>query len=231
MTKKRCLVLACGALAREIIALREQLGLSEADMVLQCLPAILHNRPALIAPRVEAVLKERRHEFETVLVGYGDCGTAGALDVVLAKYDATRLPHQHCYEFFAGTPKFEAIVDAELGSFFLTDFLARHFERLVIEGLGLDRFPQLRDDYFGHYTRLVYLAQTDDPAITRMAEAGALRLGLAFERRHTGLGGLETFLSEGARRMARRAAHPDPAENQSLDNIKASARLEAAWRS
>ena len=198
MTKKRCLVLACGALAREILALREQLGLTEADMVLQCLPAVLHNRPALIAPRVEAVLKERRGEFETVLVGYGDCGTAGALDVVLAKYDATRLPHQHCYEFFAGTPRFEGIVDAELGSFFLTDFLARHFERLVWQGLGLDRFPHLLDAYFSHYKDLVYLAQTDNPDLTARAETAATRLGLNFVRMKVGYGDLPAALAAAA---------------------------------
>ena len=225
---RRVLVLACGALAREILALRDG-PLGAFDVT--CLPAQLHNRPEKIAEAVRGKIRQHRERYDEILCLYGDCGTGGDLDAVLAEEGVTRIAGPHCYSFFAGATKFDAMMEAEPGTFFLTDFLARHFERLVIEGLGLDRFPQLRDDYFGHYTRLVYLAQTDDPAITRMAEAGALRLGLAFERRHTGLGGLETFLSEGARRMARRAAHPDPAENQSLDNIKASARLEAAWRS
>lgn len=187
---KPSLVLACGALAREVLDLRAQLGLSEAEMVVQCLPADLHNRPGQIAPRVDAVLTARRQEFGAVLVGYGDCGTGGALDKVLARHDAIRMPHAHCYEFFAGTPLFTEITDHRIGSFFLTDFLARHFERLVWQGLGLDRKPDLLPLYFGNYTDLVHLAQVEDPAITEMARAGAARLGLEFVQHQVGYGDL-----------------------------------------
>lgn len=196
--KGRCLVLACGALANEIIALRAQLGLPEDAFELQCLPAELHNRPARIAPLVEAVLAERRQDFDRVLVGYGECGTGGALDAVLERYDANRLPHAHCYEFFAGSPDFAAICEAQIGSFFLTDFLARHFERLVIAGLGLDRHPDLRDAYFGNYRDLVYLSQTDDSALQGRARAAAARLGLRYVHRHVGYGDLVAAIRETA---------------------------------
>lgn len=194
----RCLVLACGALAREIIALKGQLGLPDDAFELQCLPADLHNRPALIAPRVEAVLAERRQDFDRVLVGYGECGTGGALDAVLAKYDASRLPHSHCYEFFAGSADFAAICEAEIGSFFLTDFLARHFDRLVIGGLGLDRHPHLRDAYFGNYRDLVYLSQTEDADLQARARAAAERLGLRYVHRQVGYGDLAEAIRETA---------------------------------
>ncbi len=190
MQHGKCLVLACGALAREILALRDQLGLAEDAFDLQCIPAELHNRPALIAPRVEAILAERRSDYDRVLIGYGECGTGGALDKVLERYDAQRLPHAHCYEFFAGSAQFAEITEAEIGSFFLTDFLARHFERLVWQGLGLDRFPNLLEAYFGNYKDLVYLAQTDDSKLQELARAGAERLGLNYVYRQVGYGDL-----------------------------------------
>lgn len=190
MPQGRCLILACGALAKEIVALKAQLGLTGEQIELQCLPAELHNRPREIAPRVEEVLKARRHEFDRVLVGYGECGTGGALDKVLEDHDAVRLPHAHCYEFFAGPEQFAAITEAEIGSFFLTDYLTRNFERLVWQGLGLDRFAHLRDAYFGNYKDLVYLAQGDDPALRDMARAAADRLGLRYVYRKVGFGDL-----------------------------------------
>lgn len=190
MQQGRCLVLACGALAREVLALKAQLGLADDAFDLQCLPAELHNRPAQIAPRVEAVLAERRSAYDRVLVGYGDCGTGGALDAVLERYDAQRLPHAHCYEFFAGSALFTEITEAEIGSFFVTDFLARHFDRLVWQGLGLDRHPHLLPLYFGNYKDLVYLAQTEDAKLQDMARAGAERLGLNYVYRQVGYGDL-----------------------------------------
>lgn len=196
MAQGRCLILACGALAREIVALKAQLGLPDAKFELQCLPAELHNRPSEIAPRVEEVLKARRHEFDRVLIGYGECGTGGALDKVLEQYDAVRLPHAHCYEFFSGSERFEAITDAEIGSFFLTDYLTRNFERLVIKGLGLDRFPHLRDAYFGNYKDLVYLAQSEDPKLQDMARAAADRLGLNYVYHKVGFGDLAAAVAE-----------------------------------
>src|ERR1700723_3165231 len=188
---RRVLVLACGALAREILSLRDG-PLGAFDVT--CLPASLHNRPERIAEAVRGKIRANRERYDEIFCLYGDCGAGGALDRVLAEEGVTRIEGPHCYAFYAGEPGFDAMMEAEPGTFFLTDFLARHFDRLVIEGLGLDRFPQLRDDYFGNYRRLVYLAQTDDPAVTQRAEAAALRLGLAFEWRFTGLAGIERFL-------------------------------------
>jgi hypothetical protein len=188
---RRVLVLACGALAREILALRDG-PLGAFDVT--CLPASLHNRPERIAEAVRGKIRAHRDDYDEMFCLYGDCGTGGELDRVLAEEGVKRIAGPHCYAFYTGEADFDAMMEAEPGTFFLTDFLARHFDRLVIEGLGLDRFPWLRDDYFGNYTRLVYLAQTDDPALTERAEAAAHRLGLAFERRFTGLGGIAAFL-------------------------------------
>ncbi len=195
---RRVLVIACGALAREILALREG-PLGAFDVT--CLPAQLHNRPEGIPEAVRRKIRANRAAYDEILCLYGDCGTGGALDRVLEEEGVTRIAGAHCYAFFAGEAAFETMMAEEPGTFFLTDFLARHFDRLVIEGLGLDRFPQLRDDYFGHYRRLVYLAQTEDADLTEKAEAGARRLGLSFERRSTGLGGLERFVDTAARKQ------------------------------
>ncbi len=194
--KRPNLVLACGALGGEIVQLRKQLGISDSELALHCLPAELHNRPAEIAPRVDAYLAEHRDKFDRVLIGYGDCGTGGALDRVLEKYDAQRLPHAHCYEFFATTPLFEDIVEAEIGSFFVTDYLARHFNRLVYAGLGLDRLPHLRDIYFGNYRDLVYLAQTDTPMLQIKAREAAELIGLNYVYRPVGFGDLESAIAK-----------------------------------
>ncbi len=192
---RRVLVLACGALSREILSLRDG-PLGAFDVT--CLPAQLHNRPERIAEAVRGKIREHRADYDEIVCLYGDCGTGGELDRVLGEEGVTRIDGPHCYAFYAGAENFDAMMAAEPGTFFLTDFLARHFNRLVIEGLGLDRFPQLLPEYFGHYARVVYLAQTDDPGLTAKAEAAAARLGLAFERRFTGLGGLETFIAREA---------------------------------
>ncbi len=194
---RRALIIACGALAREILILRDG-PLGAFDVT--CLPASLHNRPERIAEAVRARIQENRARYDEILCLYGDCGTGGELDRVLREEGVARIDGPHCYAFYAGLETFEAIAAEELGTFYLTDFLARHFETLIVKGLGLDRFPQLAGDYFGHYSRLVYLAQTEDPAITALAEAAAKRLGLAFERRFTGLEGLHRFLEAHARR-------------------------------
>jgi hypothetical protein len=193
---KRTLVIACGALAREIVHLQRG-PLAHLDVT--CLPAELHNAPHLIPAEMRRKIRDNRAAYDEILCLYGDCGTGGELDRVLAEEGVARIAGAHCYEFFAGASDFAAMMEAEPGTFFLTDFLARHFDRLVIEGLGLDRFPQLRDDYFGHYRRVVYLAQFDDPALTEKARGAARRLGLAFERRFTGIGGVESFLSRAGR--------------------------------
>ena len=190
---KRTLVIACGALSREIIHLQRG-PLAHLDVT--CLPAKLHNTPSLIPAEMRRKIRENRAAYDEILCLYGDCGTGGELDRVLAEEGVTRIAGAHCYEFFAGAANFDAMMEAEPGTFFLTDFLVRHFDRLVIEGLGLDRFPQLRDDYFGNYRRVVYLAQFDDETLTGKAEAAADRLGLAFERRFTGIGGVENFFAQ-----------------------------------
>jgi len=192
---RRVLLLACGALAREILSLRDG-PLGAFDVT--CLPAKLHNHPQKIPEAVRGKIRANRDAYDEILCLYGDCGTGGELDRVLAEEGVKRIGGPHCYAFYAGEAEFEAMMEEEIGTFFLTDFLARHFETLVYEGLGLDRFPELRDTYFGSYRKLVYLAQTDDSDADAKAEAAAETLGLAYERRFTGLGGLRTFLSEQA---------------------------------
>ncbi len=187
------LILACGALAREILASIAPARLPHIR--LQCLPATLHNRPERIAPAVRTLLAEYRGQYDKIFVAYADCGTGGELDRVLAAEGAGRLPGAHCYAFFTGVERFAAIEEADMRSFFLTDFLARQFDTLVWEGLGLDRHPELRDMYFGNYERVVYLAQTEDAELTAAAEAAAKRLGLAFERRLVGSGDLTTAIA------------------------------------
>ena len=187
----RTLVIGCGALARELAALTAPLP----GVDVTCLPPILHNRPERIADAVRAKVREARADgrYDHVFVAYADCGTGGGLDRALADEGGVeRLPGAHCYEFYAGAAAFAALADEEPATFYLTDFLARNFDRLVIRGLGIDRHPELEPIYFGNYRRLVYLSQTEDDALLEQARAAAARLGLAFEHRHTGLGDLAT---------------------------------------
>ena len=186
------LVIACGALAREIAALRRANDWPHLDV--RCLPADLHNRPERIPGAVRDAIRANRGRYASIFVAYGDCGTGGALDAVLRDENVERIPGAHCYEFFAGSPAFEAMADDEVGTFYLTDFLLRHFDRLVIRGLGLDRHPELMPQYFGAYRRLTYLAQVRAPERIAAAHAAADRLGLAFAYRVTGYGGLERSL-------------------------------------
>jgi hypothetical protein len=182
----RVLIVACGALAREVVALTRSLP----NVDVTCLPAMLHNRPGGIPGAVRERIRRRRAGYDTVFVAYADCGTGGLLDRVLAEEGVGRLPGAHCYEFFAGRAEFERLTDDEPATFFLTDFLVRNFDRLVVRGLGLDRHPELLPIYFGNYRRVLYLAQTDDPELRATAERAAARLGLPFEHRATGLGEL-----------------------------------------
>ncbi|MDQ0473821.1 DUF1638 domain-containing protein [Labrys wisconsinensis] len=190
---RKTLVIACGALAREFLAVVEANGWSHLDVT--CLPAIWHNHPERIPEGVRRKIRAGRRTHDEILCLYGDCGTGGLLDRVLAEEGVERIDGPHCYAFFAGLDAFEAMQDQEIGTFYLTDFLVRHFERFVIKGLGLDRHPELLPVYFGNYTRVVYLQQMPDPALTRKAEAAARRLGLRLELRQTGLGGVEAFLA------------------------------------
>jgi len=188
------LVIACGALAREILALREANGWAGFDV--QCLPAELHNRPQAIPEAVRGEIRKARPDYRSIFVAYGDCGTGGGLDAVLAEEGVERIPGAHCYEFFAGAEPFAALAEAEPGTFYVTDFLARHFDRLVIQGLGIDRRPQLAATYFANYRRLVFLAQGYDSSLERRARMAASRLGLQFELQRTGYGVLGTALAE-----------------------------------
>ena len=177
-------------LAREMLAVRAQSGLDHLDI--QCLPAILHNHPDRIAPALDAAIwQARRAGFERVFVAYADCGSGGAIDRVCERHGVERIAGPHCFSFYCGTDSFAAAGEDEyLTTFFLTDFLARHFRTFCIEPLGLDRHPELRDTYFGHYTRALYLAQTDDPDLDAKARRAADALGLVYERRLTGYGDL-----------------------------------------
>jgi hypothetical protein len=191
------LVIGCGALAVELVALTRRAGLPEVDLT--CLPASLHNRPERIPSAVRARIRKARAEgYAQLFVAYADCGTGGLLDRVLEEEDVARLEGAHCYEVYAGRAAFAGLHDEEPGTFYLTDFLVRNFDRLVVRGLGLDRHPELLPVYFGNYRRLVYLAQTDDTALTGRARRAAAQLGgLTFERRFTGLGELAAGLARG----------------------------------
>jgi hypothetical protein len=192
---ERALVIACGALARELLAVVE--ASNWQHLAVQCLPADLHNRPQRITEAVRQKIRAARASgrFSQLYVAYGDCGTGGALDRMLAEEGVERIAGAHCYEFLAGSAVFERLSDQEPGTFYLTDFLLRHFERIVIRGLGIDRYPHLVAQYFGNYRRLVYLAQQPTAERLSAAQAAAGRLGLTFESRDTGLAPLAQALA------------------------------------
>jgi len=192
--KETVLFIACGALAKEIVEIKKINGW--AHIKVQCLPAKLHNRPEEIPGAVKAEIEKYQSEFDNIFVAYADCGTGGALDKVLAEFDIERLPGAHCYEFFSGSGAFGELASEEPGTYYLTDFLARHFDRLVKIGLGLDRHPELMSTYFGNYRRLVYLSQSDSPKLEAMAKEHAEYLGLEYMRMHTGLDAVDKNLQE-----------------------------------
>ncbi|NND73934.1 MAG: DUF1638 domain-containing protein [Ilumatobacter sp.] len=226
----RVLMIACGALARELMAINTMNALD--NVTIECLPASLHNRPSEIPELVRQRIHRARRtgvvvdtasgasddelvdgdntfgdsgeRFDEIFVGYADCGTGGKLADVCREEGVEMLAGAHCYQFFATAPGFERLQDHELGSFYLTDFLARNFERLVWQGLGIADHPELRDMYFGNYTRLVYLQQADDPKALACAHDAADRLGLTLHIEPTGYGELETTVVEFTRRAALR---------------------------
>ena len=165
---------------------------------IQCLPAQLHNRPGAIPEAVRSKIRQNRDRYRRILVAFADCGTGGRLDAVLEEEAVERIGGPHCYAFYAGQAEFGQMVDDEVGTFFLTDYMVRHFDRLIFQGLGLDRFPHLRDDYFQHYKRVVYLAQTDDPDLREKAQEAARRLDLSYEYRLVGLNELGRFVEAAA---------------------------------
>jgi len=199
------LIIACGALAHEITALRRANAWDELDV--RCLPAELHNRPEKIPDAVRALISSSRDRYRSIFVAYGDCGTGGLLDKVLSEEGVERIPGAHCYEFFATGPVFAALAEAEPGTFYLTDFLLRHFDRLVIRGLGLDRHPELFSVYFANYRKLVYLAQAPEAHSQDGAREIALRMGLQFECRRTGYGTLGTTLAAAVSRNETAVSH------------------------
>ena len=190
----RALVIACGALAHEVAELKRINGWSAFDV--QCLPPELHNRPEKIAPAVQAKIRANREQYPLLFVAYADCGTGGALDAVLREEGVERVPGAHCYEFFAGARAFAALSEEEPGTFYLTDFLLRHFERLVMQGLGIDAHPELQTVYFGNYKRLMYLAQKPEAGAIEEAIGIAARLNLEFQYRSTGYGDLQGSLAK-----------------------------------
>jgi len=212
----RVLIVACGALAREIVALKRVNGWTDVDV--QCLPPELHNRPERIPGAVRDAIDAARPNYREIFVAYADCGTGGLLDPVLAEAGVERLPGAHCYEFFATSAEFAALADEEPGTFYLTDFLVRHFDRLVVRGLGIDRHPELAQEYFRNYRRIVYFAQSRDPALRTAAREIAARMRLEYVERDTGYGDLERRLVQWVgERRERQTTSPRPMER-------------AAWR-
>ena len=184
-------------ISREILAVCGQLGLDHID--LKCLPAMWHHYPAKIAPGVETAIAEAREDgFEKIFVAYADCGTGGHLDTVCEKHGVERIAGPHCFSFYMGNDAFADDCDDLITTFFMTDFLARHFETFLVKPLGLDRHPELRDMYFGNYSRLLYIAQTEDAQLTTNAREAARYLGLEFERRFTGYGDLTPAIGSAA---------------------------------
>ena len=193
-TGGKVLVIACGALAREIIDLRTANGWTHLDLT--CLPAKLHLYPEKITQAVETAVTKHRATHDRIFVAYADCGTGGLLQAACDRLGVEMIAGPHCYSFFEGNDRFAATSADEITTFYLTDFLVRQFDAFVIEPMGLDRHPDLRDMYFGNYEKLVYQAQTDDPALTAKARRCADRLGLRFERRFTGYGDLKARLAD-----------------------------------
>ena len=205
----RTLIVACGALARELLQVVEANGLSHIDV--ECLPASFHNTPDVIPDAVATRVRAATNRYERIFVGYGDCGTGGRLDAVCKELGVDRLPGDHCYEFFSGSEAFADLHAEELGTFFLTDYLVKHFDRLVVKAFWLDTHPEMLDAVFGNYRRLAYLSQVDDPDLLDRARAAADRLGLSFEHRPTGLSNLEAQVLIGIGSRPKDTNHPTPA--------------------
>ena len=196
-TPHKTLIVACGALAKEVLAIKQQLRMSEDAFELKCLPAGYHNYPDKIVPGLEKIIDEVGDHYDRILIGYGDCGTGGGLDRMMEKYPKTeRLPGAHCYAFYSGLSEFDDMMEEELGSFFLTDYLVRHFETLIIKGFGIDRYPNLKEMYFEHYKRLIYISQVPTDDLMAQAKKSADFLELQFIHRPVGYGELATFMAD-----------------------------------
>ena len=193
-------IITCSALLREIQALIKANGWTHLEVA--TISAELHNRPERIPDAVQASITAARRKGQLVFVAYGDCGTGGRLDALLEREGVERIPGAHCYQFFSGSEQFKQFEEAELGTFYLTDFLVRHFDRLVIRGLGLDRKPELEPLVFGHYRKLLYLAQSEDQELQQRAQAAAQRLGLSYAYHYTGSGELGVSLQRFNRQLS-----------------------------
>ncbi len=192
---KKLRIIACGMIAREVLAVNEQLGFDHID--LKCLPAEYHHHPEKIAPAMDVAIQTAREEgFEDIFIGYADCGTGGELDKICQKHGVERIAGTHCFSFYMGNDVYEKSDGEYMTTFFITDFLARHFDTFLIKPLGLDRHPELLDMYFANYTRALYIAQTDDPELEQNAREAAKFLGLEYERRYTGFGDLIPALQQ-----------------------------------
>jgi hypothetical protein len=185
-------LVACGALARELLAITSQFPDDALDIT--CLPASWHNHPERIVPGLRRKVAALRRQGREVAVVYGDCGTGGEIDAFLREQQLDRIPGPHCYEMFLGPAEFEGEMERELGTFFLTDYMVRHFERIVMQGMGLRKHPQLRDMYFGSYRRVLYIAQTEDRALQDKARAAAMELELEYKYRFTGFGDFTSWV-------------------------------------
>lgn len=193
-SKAKLLVIACGALAHEIVWLQRLNNWNQIE--LQCLDAELHNRPKLIPQKLRDKIQENLGQYQSIFVAYADCGTGGEIDRVLEEENIERLPGAHCYSFYATEERFSELAEQELGTFYLTDFLVEHFDRIMIKGLKLDRHPELRDQYFANYTRVIYLSQRQDTELEAKAKVAAEFLGLEFRHLHTGYGDLDSSLQQ-----------------------------------
>ena len=193
-SKAKLLVIACGALAHEIVWLQRLNNWNQIE--LQCLDAELHNRPKLIPQKLRDKIQENLGQYQSIFVAYADCGTGGEIDRVLEEENIERLPGAHCYSFYATEERFSELAEQELGTFYLTDFLVEHFDRIMIKGLKLDRHPELRDQYFANYTRVIYLSQRQDAELVKKAKVAAEFLGLGFRHLHTGYGDLDSSLQQ-----------------------------------
>lgn len=193
----RLLVIGCGMIAREVLAIKEQLGLDHLEMT--CLPAEFHFYPDRIAPAMDKAIVEAKAEgYRNIFIGYADCGTGGLLDKVIERHGVERMAGPHCFAFYQGQEAYRKVADDDMMSFYMTDFLCRQFDAFFMKPLGLDRHPELIPDYFGNYEKLIYLAQTDDPELDKVAQSAAELLGLTYERRATGYGDLTAGLARAA---------------------------------
>lgn len=193
----KVLIIACGALAREVL---DVIKINNFEhLAITCLPAILHNRPDEIPERLRTKIKKHKPDYKNIYVAYADCGAGGRIEKVCAEEGAIMMTGPHCYAFYTGQAEFTKLAEEEIGSFYLTDYLARHFDTLIMEGFGLNKYPEMRDMMFGNYTRLVYMTQIDDPALEVKAKAAAAKLKLNYVKIKTGYGELAQFIEEAAK--------------------------------